>query len=246
MGGRCASDMPLLAAEMSSRGYSEHTPVRMRSAQGHWPAVFIGSPSQQFTILADKYRDKESGRIPPASLDPDALVTAPTLGAGPRPGCLPCAGSTGERPASPAGVRGVGAGTRALVAQAVDLGWFGPGAPVRAEVSVPRPRKVACRGGTAQTDVARRAGPTRPVLRCPGCPDRTCCLQGRQGVGASPASVRLPAPGCPPELLPLPAEYRGDACVARFSHAAIHRQYNFPVSKQGSRRSGRADQAGVV
>ena len=52
----------------------------------------------------------------PASLDPDALVTAPTLGAGPRPGCLPCAGGTGERPASPPGVRGVGAGTRALVA----------------------------------------------------------------------------------------------------------------------------------
>ena len=54
----------LLAAEMSFRGYSEHTPVRMRSAQGHWPTVFIDPPSQQFAILADKYRDKEPGRIP--------------------------------------------------------------------------------------------------------------------------------------------------------------------------------------
>jgi hypothetical protein len=53
----------LLAAEMRLRGYRDGTPVaaggRMR-----WPAIFIDPPRQQYLLLAEKYRGRESGRIP--------------------------------------------------------------------------------------------------------------------------------------------------------------------------------------
>lgn len=54
----------LLRTEMAYRGYRDRTPVRRRSASGQWPATFIDMPGAQFTLLADKYRGKESGRIP--------------------------------------------------------------------------------------------------------------------------------------------------------------------------------------
>ena len=55
----------LLAAEMAFRGYRDRTPVRLRSAVGRWPDSFIDTPGRQFALLADKYRGKEPGRIPP-------------------------------------------------------------------------------------------------------------------------------------------------------------------------------------
>ena len=54
----------LLAAEMAFRGYRDRTPVRTRSAAGEWPDTFVDSPGRQFALLAEKYRDKQSGRIP--------------------------------------------------------------------------------------------------------------------------------------------------------------------------------------
>lgn len=54
----------LLAAEMAFRGLCDRTPVRLRSAAGQWPDSFIDTPGRQFTLLADKYRGKDPGRIP--------------------------------------------------------------------------------------------------------------------------------------------------------------------------------------
>jgi len=54
----------LLASEMELRGYSEQSPVRMRSRKNVWPEVFIDSPIMQYQILDDKYQNKEAGRIP--------------------------------------------------------------------------------------------------------------------------------------------------------------------------------------
>ena len=54
----------LLAAEMDLRGYTDKSPVLTRSQQGVWPESYINEPYRQFQILADKYRDKEQGRIP--------------------------------------------------------------------------------------------------------------------------------------------------------------------------------------
>jgi len=53
-----------LAAEMSLRGYSDHSPVITRTKNGIWPDTYIDEPFQQFKILENKYRNKEQGRIP--------------------------------------------------------------------------------------------------------------------------------------------------------------------------------------
>ena len=54
----------LLAAEMALRGYQDKSPVLTRSSKGKWPHIFIDEPLVQFQILAEKYKDKELGRIP--------------------------------------------------------------------------------------------------------------------------------------------------------------------------------------
>lgn len=54
----------LLAAEMALRGYQDKSPVRTRSAPGHWPEDFIDPPHRQFLLLREKYLHRESGRIP--------------------------------------------------------------------------------------------------------------------------------------------------------------------------------------
>jgi uncharacterized protein YbgA (DUF1722 family) len=54
----------LLAAEMNLRGYVDRSPVMMRSQHLKWPEVFVDHPVTQFSILAEKYKDKEQGRIP--------------------------------------------------------------------------------------------------------------------------------------------------------------------------------------
>jgi hypothetical protein len=48
---------------MRLRGYRHHSPVTVESPP-IWPSKFIDLPDEQFEILARKYADKESGRIP--------------------------------------------------------------------------------------------------------------------------------------------------------------------------------------
>ncbi|MDH3343090.1 MAG: DUF1722 domain-containing protein, partial [Gammaproteobacteria bacterium] len=54
----------LLAAEMRLRGYTDRSPVRLRSKPEQWPQVYIDSPDIQLTLLAKKYQNVEQGRIP--------------------------------------------------------------------------------------------------------------------------------------------------------------------------------------
>ncbi|CAK8714327.1 DUF1722 domain-containing protein [Candidatus Electrothrix gigas] len=63
----------LLAAEMSLRGFKEKTPVvtgskgdkeEEKEEKAGWPAKYIDPPSEQFFLLAEKYQEKEQGRIP--------------------------------------------------------------------------------------------------------------------------------------------------------------------------------------
>ena len=54
----------LLRAEMQLRGFQDRTPVEFDQSTGLWPGTFINSPATQFDILADKYKQKEHGRIP--------------------------------------------------------------------------------------------------------------------------------------------------------------------------------------
>jgi hypothetical protein len=54
-----------LVAEMRLRGYEHHSPLEPSSRPPkRWPDVFIDSPARQYALLGDKYRDRESGRIP--------------------------------------------------------------------------------------------------------------------------------------------------------------------------------------
>ena len=54
----------MLAAEMSLRGFTDKTPVLIRSGRGFWPDVYIDEPGRQFQLLEIKYENREQGRIP--------------------------------------------------------------------------------------------------------------------------------------------------------------------------------------
>ena len=54
----------LLAVEMNLRGYVDRTPVLLKTQRQKWPEVFVDPPAVQFPLLAEKYKDKEQGRIP--------------------------------------------------------------------------------------------------------------------------------------------------------------------------------------
>ena len=54
----------LLVAEMNLRGFVDRTPVLFRTQDQKWPEIFVDPPVVQFSILAEKYKDKELGRIP--------------------------------------------------------------------------------------------------------------------------------------------------------------------------------------
>ena len=54
----------LLVAEMNLRGYTDRSPVLLRSNPGLWPGVYIDEPAQQIKILREKYKLLETGRIP--------------------------------------------------------------------------------------------------------------------------------------------------------------------------------------
>ncbi len=53
----------LLVAEMNLRGYTDKSPVLLRSKPGVWPKVYIDEPGEQINILKEKYKHLESGRI---------------------------------------------------------------------------------------------------------------------------------------------------------------------------------------
>jgi len=54
----------LLVAEMNLRGYTDRSPVLLRSNSGAWPEIYIDEPALQIAILNKKYKYLESGRIP--------------------------------------------------------------------------------------------------------------------------------------------------------------------------------------
>lgn len=54
----------LLAAEMNLRGYTDRSPVLLKTGRLKWPDVFIDIPAVQFSLLAGKYKNNEQGRIP--------------------------------------------------------------------------------------------------------------------------------------------------------------------------------------
>ena len=54
----------LLVAEMNLRGYKDSSPVLLRSRPNQWPEVYIDPPARQLAILAKKYKNLETGRIP--------------------------------------------------------------------------------------------------------------------------------------------------------------------------------------
>jgi hypothetical protein len=54
----------LLATEMNLRGYVDMSPVLLKTQRQKWPEVFVDLPATQLSILAEKYKEKEQGRIP--------------------------------------------------------------------------------------------------------------------------------------------------------------------------------------
>lgn len=54
----------LLVAEMNLRGYTDRSPVLLRSKPGMWPDIYIDEPAQQISILKYKYKHLDPGRIP--------------------------------------------------------------------------------------------------------------------------------------------------------------------------------------
>ncbi len=53
-----------LAAEMALRGFNEKSPLPYQISDDSWPNLYIDEPADQFSILAEKYKEKEQGRIP--------------------------------------------------------------------------------------------------------------------------------------------------------------------------------------
>jgi uncharacterized protein YbgA (DUF1722 family) len=49
---------------MNLRGYVDRTPVLLKTQRLLWPEAFVDAPVTQLSILAEKYKDKEQGRIP--------------------------------------------------------------------------------------------------------------------------------------------------------------------------------------
>ena len=54
----------LLATEMDLRGYVDRSPVLLRSKPETWPETYIDAPATQLSILSEKYKTLEPGRIP--------------------------------------------------------------------------------------------------------------------------------------------------------------------------------------
>jgi len=54
----------LIVSEMNLRGYIDKSPVLLRSNPGTWPQSYIDTPANQISILKEKYKTLESGRIP--------------------------------------------------------------------------------------------------------------------------------------------------------------------------------------
>jgi len=53
-----------LVAEMSLRGYTDRTPIRLSLFRVRWPNTFVTEPVDQIVLLRRKYLGGEKGRIP--------------------------------------------------------------------------------------------------------------------------------------------------------------------------------------
>ncbi|QTA87974.1 Glycosylase domain-containing protein, DUF1722 [Desulfonema magnum] len=53
----------LLVAEMSLRGFRHKSPLPPPPETGEWPVKYIDEPYRQFSLLENKYKHKEQGRI---------------------------------------------------------------------------------------------------------------------------------------------------------------------------------------
>ncbi len=53
-----------VVAEMRIRGFNHFSPLPAPRSEIVWPSVFIDTPGHQFALLAEKYTNKEQGRIP--------------------------------------------------------------------------------------------------------------------------------------------------------------------------------------
>lgn len=53
-----------VVAEMRLRGFNHFSPLPAPRNEIVWPSVFIDTPGRQFALLAEKYTNKEQGRIP--------------------------------------------------------------------------------------------------------------------------------------------------------------------------------------
>lgn len=54
----------LIVAEMNLRGYTDKSPVFLKSNSNLWPDEYIDPPATQISILKKKYKTLEAGRIP--------------------------------------------------------------------------------------------------------------------------------------------------------------------------------------
>ena len=54
----------LIVSEMKLRGYTDRSPVLLRSNPSEWPEHYIDSPARQISILKEKYLTLQPGRIP--------------------------------------------------------------------------------------------------------------------------------------------------------------------------------------
>ena len=54
----------LLAVEMNLRGYVNRSHILLKTQCLKWPEIFVDPPFTQLSILTEKYKDKEQGRIP--------------------------------------------------------------------------------------------------------------------------------------------------------------------------------------
>lgn len=60
---------------MRVRGFNHFSPLPVPQSEAIWPSAFIDAPGRQFALLAEKYTDKEQGRIPLPASEGELLVS---------------------------------------------------------------------------------------------------------------------------------------------------------------------------
>jgi len=54
----------LIVSEMELRGFRHNSPIKVNGKDMFWPSNYIDNPIKQFNLLAEKYKNKDLGRIP--------------------------------------------------------------------------------------------------------------------------------------------------------------------------------------